>query len=220
MQDACQAHAARYDGRPLTEFSPYVAYSFYPTKNLGALGDGGAVATKRASIADRLLLLRDGGRRGDQRSRISAVNSRLDEMQCCYLRAFLPQLGDWTARRGRLARLYDELLADCRGVRPITRGESSVDHLYVVRTARRDALRKYLAGHGIMTALHYPIPLHRQPAFRTQERLPHAERACREIVSLPLWPYLEESCVRDVAERILKFSIKEFSIKEFSNGAK
>ncbi len=90
VQDACQAHGSRYAGKPLTDFSPYVAYSFYPTKNLGALGDGGAVTTNQRKIADVIRLLRDGGRRNDQLGRIPAINSRLDEMQCCYLRAFLP----------------------------------------------------------------------------------------------------------------------------------
>jgi dTDP-4-amino-4,6-dideoxygalactose transaminase len=199
IQDACQAHGARYAGQPLENFSPYVAYSFYPTKNLGALGDAGAVTTNQRRVAERVQLLRDGGRRNDQLSRIPAINSRLDEMQCCYLRAFLPQLRGWNGQRNRLAQLYDELLGENAAVRPVPRGEGSVDHLYVVRVRKRDRWRKRLAQQGIMTAIHYPIPLHRQPAFRTKDVLPHAEKACREILSLPLWPYLDESCVREVA---------------------
>ncbi len=202
VQDACQAHGAHYAGRPLSDFSPYLAYSFYPTKNLGALGDGGAVVTNRSSVAAHVRLLRDGGRRNDQLSRIPAINSRLDEMQCCYLRAFLPYLCDWTERRSRLAALYDSLLGDNRAVRPIARGEGSVDHLYVVRVRGREKVRVELAALGVMSAVHYPIPLHRQPAFRSQERLPHAERACREILSLPLWPYLAEECVAEVVDRL------------------
>jgi dTDP-3-amino-3,4,6-trideoxy-alpha-D-glucose transaminase len=201
VQDACQAHGARYEGRPLSDFSPYVAYSFYPTKNLGALGDGGAIVTNRPAIAEKLRLLRDGGRRSDQVSRIVAVNSRLDEMQCCYLRAFLPHLAAWNQRRSHLAALYDELLQESK-VQPIPRGQGSVDHLYVVRSSKRDRLRKQLATRHVMTAIHYPVPLHRQPAFRTKERLPNAERACREILSLPLWPYLSEESVREVAEGV------------------
>jgi dTDP-4-amino-4,6-dideoxygalactose transaminase len=200
VQDACQAHGARYGGKPLTDFSPYVAYSFYPTKNLGALGDGGAVTTNRDAIAARLRSLRDGGRRNDQVSRTPAINSRLDEMQCCYLRAFLPHLRDWTARRATLAQLYDELLQDTRAVRPIARGENSVDHLYVVRARRREPLRTYLAEQGIMTAIHYPIPLHLQPAFRAKDTLPNAENACREILSLPLWPYLPKKSLHTVGQ--------------------
>jgi dTDP-4-amino-4,6-dideoxygalactose transaminase len=198
VQDACQAHGASFGGRPLSDYSAYVAYSFYPTKNLGALGDGGAIVTSRPATADRLRLLRDGGRRNDQLSRIPAVNSRLDEMQCCYLRAFLPKLRDWNERRARLAALYGDLFGESQTVRPVPRGEGSVDHLYVVRVRRRARLREKLAGQGVMTSVHYPVPLHRQPAFRSGDRLPHAERACREILSLPLWPYLEEGRVRDV----------------------
>jgi dTDP-3-amino-3,4,6-trideoxy-alpha-D-glucose transaminase len=157
IQDACQAHAARFAGRPLTDFSPFVAYSFYPTKNLGALGDGGAAVTSQSSVAAKLRLLRDGGRRGDQQARIPALNSRLDEMQCCYLRAFLPHLPAWTARRAQLAAQYDELFAGHDAIHPVPRTANSVDHLYIVRVSRRETLRSELARQGIMTAVHYPI---------------------------------------------------------------
>lgn len=200
VQDACQAHGAHYEGHPLSDFSPYVAYSFYPTKNLGALGDGGAIVTNRPAIAEKLRLLGDGGRRNDQVSRIVAVNSRLDEMQCCYLRAFLLHLDEWNRRRSHLAAVYDELLQASAKVRPVPRGAGSVDHLYVVRTSKRERLRKDLAVRHVITAIHYPVPLHRQPAFRTKDRLPNAEKACREILSLPLWPYLSEESVREVSK--------------------
>jgi dTDP-3-amino-3,4,6-trideoxy-alpha-D-glucose transaminase len=202
VQDACQAHGARSAGRPLTDYSPFVAFSFYPTKNLGALGDGGAVTTNRGTIADRVRLLRDGGRRNDQQARLAALNSRLDEMQCCYLRAFLTKLREWTEARGRLASMYDELFRGNDLIRPVPRGDGSADHLYVVRVPQRDKVRAKLTEQGIMTAIHYPIPLHRQPAFRSVERLPHTEKACREILSLPLWPYLEESSVQQIADTV------------------
>jgi dTDP-3-amino-3,4,6-trideoxy-alpha-D-glucose transaminase len=209
VQDACQAHGARFRGRPLTAFSPLVAYSFYPTKNLGCLGDGGAIATGWAALARQLALLRDGGRKGGQISRAFGLNSRLDEMQCCYLRAFLPRLEEWNAQRARLAARYDEALAGCPGVRLVERHPCSVCHLYVIRAARRERLREYLARRGVGTAIHYPVPLHLQPAFRDcgarRGDLPHAERAAREIVSLPLWPYLPESAVEEVAGRIREF---------------
>jgi dTDP-3-amino-3,4,6-trideoxy-alpha-D-glucose transaminase len=200
VQDACQAH-----GLPLARYSPAVAYSFYPTKNLPCLGDGGAVLTDSRRIADRLRLLRDGGRRGDQ-ARVRAINSRLDEMQACYLRAFLPRLAEWNADRVRLASLYDDTLADCPGVRPVKRAANSVCHLYVVRAARRDRLRRHLVKHGIATGVHYDVPLHLHPAFAgSRLKLPVAERACHEILSLPLWPYMPDSAVAEVAARVREF---------------
>jgi dTDP-4-amino-4,6-dideoxygalactose transaminase len=203
VQDACQAHGVPVD------YAGAVAYSFYPTKNLGCLGDGGAVVTDSRAIAGQLRRLRDGGRRDDQVSRVRALNSRLDEMQACYLRAFLPRLAEWNADRVRLAALFDEALAGCAGVRPVPRGEGSVCHLYVVRAKRRDGLRRYLAERGIATGIHYEVPLHLQPAFAEagmkRGSLPVAERACKEIVSLPLWPYMPEAMVAQVAEAVREF---------------
>lgn len=213
IQDACQAHGAQFRGRPFTEFSPYVCYSFYPTKNLGCLGDGGAIATSRASTAKRLREYRDGGRRegkgGGQVSFSPGVNSRLDELQCCYLLAFLPRLDEWNTLRARIARVYDEALAGCGGVTPVKRYACSVHHLYVIRAKRRDRLREYLAARGIGTGVHYPVPLHLHPAFADaglkRGDLPHAEKAAKEILSLPLWPYLPESTAFEVADLIRTF---------------
>jgi dTDP-3-amino-3,4,6-trideoxy-alpha-D-glucose transaminase len=209
IQDACQAHGARFNGRPLTAFSPYVAYSFYPTKNLGALGDGGAVVTNLPSVTMRLRLLRDGGRKGGQVSYETGVNSRLDEMQCCYLRAFLPHLPVWNDNRRAIASIYDEALADVAGVQLLKRSADAVCHLYVLRAKRRDRLRDALAKYGIGTGVHYPVPLHLHPAFASagQKRgsLPHAEKACKEIVSLPVWPYMPLDGAREVADRIRAF---------------
>lgn len=200
VQDACQAH-----GAPLGFRAP-AAFSFYPTKNLPCLGDGGAVVTDSRAIAERVRLLRDGGRRNDQISRIRAVNSRLDEMQACYLRAFLPKLAGWNEERRRLVLLYDARLADCRGVRPVRRAAGSVCHLYVVRVRQRERIRKRLAAKGIATGVHYPVPLHLQPAFGEfgppRGALPEAERACREILSLPLWPGLADQAVEEVAREL------------------
>lgn len=208
VQDACQAHGARYRGKPLTEFSRYVAYSFYPTKNLGALGDGGGILTNSPQAAKRLCEMRDGGRRNDQIAHVGGINSRLDEMQACYLRAFLPHLEEWNARRATLAALYSEALSEVEEIRPV-RTSHSVWHLYVVRASRRDKLREHLAAHGIGTGVHYPVPLHLMPAFAAaglkRGDLPHAERASKEIVSLPLYPYLRESAVLEVAEEIRRF---------------
>ena len=210
IQDACQAHGATHRGQPLTAYGDYVTYSFYPTKNLGALGDGGAIATNRAAIDRRLRQWRDGGRRaGGQVSFFKGLNSRLDELQCCYLRAFLPRLAEWNADRRRVASLYDQALAGCEGVRPVQTSAESVRHLYVVRVKRRDALRARLAAKGIAAGIHYPKPLHLMPAFAEaglrRGDLPRAERACREILSLPLWPRMPDSMVFETAGAVREF---------------
>lgn len=209
IQDACQAHGAQYRGRPLTDFSRHVAYSFYPTKNLGCLGDGGGITTSNSAVNRRLRSARDGGRRGGQVAYTAGINSRLDEMQACYLRAFLPQLSEWNRQRTAAAAFYDQALGDCPGVQLVHRTEDSVCHLYVIRTKKRDQLRAHLAKHGIGSGIHYPVPLHLHPAFRDcgQKRgeLPHAERACREIVSLPLWPGITPAALDEVATRMRDF---------------
>lgn len=212
IQDACQAHGALFQSRPLTAYSPWVAYSFYPTKNLGCLGDGGAVATDSSTIARRIRLLRDGGREGGQVSRVQAAHSRLDEIQACFLRSFLPELRRWNAARRRLASLYDEALAGCDEVQPVRRSAGSVNHLYVIRAPRRDALREYLRQNGIVTGIHYPVPLHLQPAFREfgppRGSMPNAEKACRQILSLPLGPYLKDADVLTVAAAVRRFYLR------------
>lgn len=204
VQDACQAHGATLGGRPLTSFSPWVAYSFYPTKNLPCIGDGGVVLTNQASTAGLLRMLRDGGRRNDQVSRMPAINSRLDEMQACYLRAFLPHLAEWNTERRRIARVYDDLLRDARGVQIVPRTDDSVCHLYVIQVRQRSRVRDALHKNGIASGVHYPAPLHLQPAFQDcgakRGDIPHAETACRRVVSLPLWPYMPENAVARVAE--------------------
>ena len=209
IQDACQAHGAQWKGKPLMAYSAHVAYSFYPTKNLGCLGDGGAVAVSRAGAARRLREMRDGGRRGGQVAYVRGINSRLDEMQACYLRAFLPRLEEWNGWRRRIASIYDEMLRDVAGVRLVRTSVESVRHLYVVRVKRREKLREYLAKLGIGTGVHYPAPLHLMPAFRDagmrRGDLPNAEAACREVLSLPLWPYLGENEARRVAEKVAGF---------------
>lgn len=209
VQDACQAHGAQFRGKPLTAYSAYVAYSFYPTKNLGCLGDGGAVAVSSPAAASKLRILRDGGRKGGQVAHVRGINSRLDEMQACYLRAFLPKLDEWNAWRRRIAAIYAEMLAGVDGVRPVTTSEDSVRHLYVVRAKKRDKLREALSRDGIGTGVHYPVPLHLMPAFREcglkRGDLPIAEKACREVLSLPLWPYLAEDDARYVAEKVRAF---------------
>jgi dTDP-3-amino-3,4,6-trideoxy-alpha-D-glucose transaminase len=209
IQDACQAHGASNDGRPLTAFSPFVAYSFYPTKNLGCLGDGGAVATNRRAVANRIRLLRDGARGPNHVSREPAVNARLDELHAAFLRVFLPKLRQRNEQRRRLAAVYLEALQGCPGVQVVPQRNGSVYHLFVIRAKRREKLREHMARRGIASAVHYPVPLHLQPAFRDcglrRGDLPEAERACREILSLPLWPEMPRAAALQTAACIRAF---------------
>ena len=210
IQDACQAHGAQFQGLALTEFSPYCAYSFYPTKNLGALGDAGAVATPDPEIAERLRRMRDGGRCGDQISRGPGLNSRLDEIQACFLRAFLPWLSAWNERRRQIAQHYRDGLRDIRGIRLLASDQDSVHHLLVARCTRRDQLREFLLARGIQTGVHYPTPIHEQPGLRAaavwEEEPLQAAKAAREVVSLPIGPHMTDGMVAAVLDGAWQFS--------------
>ncbi len=161
-------------------------------------------------MADRIRLLRDGGRRAGHVSVAPGVNSRLDEMQACYLSAFLPHLPEWNARRAHIAALYDEAIAGCASVRPVRRGPNSVNHLYVIRAKQRAKLQAFLQHRGIGSGIHYPVPLHLHPAFAQcgakRGDFPHAERAAREVLSLPIWPYMSDG---DAAFRVA-LEVKRF----------
>jgi len=201
IQDACQAHGA------VPDHSWPAAYSFYPTKNLGCLGDGGALLVNDPE-QDRLArLLRDGARAPGHVSQMQGLNCRLDEIQAALLRVFLRHLPEWNRERERLAGIYDRELGEipAEWLRPVARKNRHVAHLYVVRAARREQLMEHLAAQGIGAGIHYPAPLHRQPAFPSEDRCPVAEQAAGEVLSLPLWPFLPEDDVRFVARQIWKF---------------
>ena len=195
VEDACQAHGARYEGRTVGTIASLGALSFYPTKNLGAFGDGGAVLAADADDAARLRQLRNGGQNDRYSHDLSGINSRLDEMQAAILRAKLGHLDAWNERRRQLAALYNEEL---RGASVVLQHEQpyarAVNHLYVIRHKRRDALVAALAAEGIQALIHYPVPLHLQGAFRhlggKPGDSPVAEQACGELLSLPLYPEL------------------------------
>jgi len=207
VEDACQAHLARYAERPVGGFGDLGALSFYPTKNLGGLGDGGAVLVGDPEHALRLRRLRNGGQSDRYRHEEPGLNSRLDELQAAVLRVKLRHLEDWTQRRRALADLYREELRDCGVTLPVEReGVRAVYHLFAIRHPRRDALAARLRECGVGTLIHYPIPLHLQPAFaRLGGRpgdLPVAERAAGEILSLPLQPELDDATARAVAAAV------------------
>lgn len=197
VEDACQAHGASYKGRTVGTLGVAGPLSFYPTKNLGALGDGGGVVTNDPDLAARLRRLRNGGQSDRYRHEVSGVNSRLDEIQAAILRVKVRHLPAWTERRRAIASAYRAAL---QGTDLVLSGEQpyarAVYHLFVVRHPRRDALMAALKERGIGTLIHYPIPLHLQPVFAPlggkPGDLPVVERAARELLSLPLYPELTD----------------------------
>jgi len=217
VEDAAQAHGAAFESQRVGTLAHAAAFSFYPTKNLGAYGDGGAIATNDDVLADRLAMLRNYGWEAGRRyySLLKGVNSRLDELQAAILRAKLTHLEDGNDRRRALAGIYCELLT---GVPGLTLPEEKpwgrhVYHLYVARLdseVRRDALQAHLRERKIGTQIHYPEPVHLQAAYRdmgyARGSLPETERACGQILSLPIYPELPERDARRVAEEIRRFA--------------
>ena len=211
VEDCAQAHGARSDGRVAAAWGDIAAFSFYPTKNLGALGDGGLVATDDSELAARLRELRQYGWRDRYISAVPGMNSRLDEIQAAILRAKLPHLSEDNARRRAIAARYDAGLAGSAVRTPIVRaGCEHVFHQYVVRTPRRDDLLASLRERGISTAIHYPVPVHLQPAYAGRlprpVELPITEMIAGEILSLPIFPSLSDREVDRVIEAVLEWT--------------
>lgn len=206
VEDCCQAHGATAKGIPVGTFGAGGAFSFYPTKNLGALGDAGAVVTNDAALAARIRRLRNGGQADRYRHVDAGINSRLDEIQAAVLRARLPRLPAWTARRRAIADRYRRLLA--RSIDMIVeRVSGHVYHLFPVRTAAREGLQSSLAASGIETLIHYPVSLPEQPAFAGCQpaSCPEAAEAARTLLSLPLHPRLADAEVDRVAGAVAAF---------------
>jgi len=206
IEDCCQAHLATAGGRPVGTTTAGGAFSFYPTKNLGGLGDGGAVITRDPAIAQRVRRLRNGGQTDRYRHDEAGVNSRLDDVQAAVLGARLPYLAGWTGRRRGLAALYRRTLNHCAIPE---RDPGHVYHLFPIRSARRDALKAHLAAAGIESLIHYPLPLPDHPAFAAAATAGadyrQARRAASELLSLPLHPRLADADVERVAAAVIAF---------------
>lgn len=203
IEDCAQAHGARYRGRPVGSIGDIAAFSFYPTKNLAALGDGGAVATNDATLADRVRLLRQYGWRERYISETHGMNSRLDELQAAILRVRLRHLAEGNARRRRIAAAYDSACDGETLLAPTVRGDCEhVYHQYVVRSTQRDRLRAHLQERGVGTAILYPVPIHLQPGYAERVsiagKLENTERLPAEILSLPVYPELSDDDVEQV----------------------
>jgi dTDP-4-amino-4,6-dideoxygalactose transaminase len=202
VEDAAQAHGAAVGGRRAGSLGDAAAFSFYPTKNLGALGDGGAVVTSDEAVAEEARKLRSYGERERYDSVRSGWNSRLDSLQASLLSVKLPHLEGWNERRRQLAGRYDHLLAGADVVRPIESADNRhVYHLYVVRARARNELARSLAEQGVQTSVHYPRPIHRHEAYRhLGRRLPVSEQLCDEVLSLPLYPELRNDELERTAD--------------------
>jgi len=210
IEDACQAHGARYKGRPTGSLGDAAAFSFYVSKNLGAYGEGGMVTTNDEDIARRVRMLRDHGSYRRYAHEDIGVNGRLDEIQAAILRVKLPHLRDWNEARRQRAAYYTSLLADTPLVTPVEAPYSHhVYHLYVVRAPWRDELQAYLRQRDIATGIHYPVPCHLQRAchdlgYRRGE-LPVTERVAGEILSLPMYAELSDEDIATIADAVRDF---------------
>lgn len=211
LEDCAQAHLARYQGQMVGTFGDAASFSFYPGKNLGAMGDAGALLTNDAALADRMAMLaRHGGlKKGDHQ--IEGLNSRLDGLQAAILSVKLPHLAGWTQRRQSLAELYDAQLGRIPGIvtPAVAEGREHVYHLYVIRHERRDALAAHLAGSGIQTVINYPVALPFVPAYsrlsHTPADFPDAHHNQSRILSLPIYPEMADEQVATVVEAIRAF---------------
>ena len=208
LEDGAQAHGARYKGQRLGGHGDVVAWSFYPGKNLGAMGDGGAVTTNDAQLADRLRVLRNYGSRVKYVNEVQGYNSRLDPLQAAILRVKLAHLDEWNSRRSAIAARYQEGLAGCGLALPyVPEWADPVWHLYVVQYPKRDALQQALADAGVGSLIHYPIPPHLQQAYASAERkqgaFPLAERMADQVLSLPMGPHLPTNQAQQVTAALL-----------------
>ncbi len=214
VEDACQAHGARYRGHRVGSLSDIAAFSFYPGKNLGAYGDGGAVVTNDPALADRVASLRNYGSRVKYYHDELGENSRLDTLQAAVLNVKLRYLDDWNRQRRATAARYTAAFAGLPELTvPATLAATEpVYHLYVIRHRRRDALSEYLKQHGIATIIHYPVPIHLQKAYLSlglaPGAFPHTERAANEILSLPMFAELTTQQGEHVARAIADFAAK------------
>ena len=213
IEDAAQAHGAEYRGQRVGSLGHAACFSFYPSKNLGACGDAGAVVTNDDQLARTVRKLRDHGSSDKYRHDLVGYNSRLDTLQAAVLLIKLRHLDEWNQTRRENAQLYDELLSEIPGIVAPTIVERTrhVYHLYVVRVeiGTRDELRQYLQARGIQTGIHYPMPLHLTAAFRhwqyEENHFPVAERCAKQILSLPMYPELERKQIKYVAEQIFNY---------------
>ena len=211
IEDAAQAQGARYKDRPCGTIGNVAGFSFYPGKNLGACGDAGAVTTNDPAIAKRIAQLRNYGQQQKYHHVQKGFNARLDSLQAAILSVKLPHLANWNARRQANAAAYRELLDGVGDLRMQTVATDSthIYHLFIVESARRDELQKHLSDRGVQTGIHYPIPIHLQPAYAelgySQGAFPNAERLADTMLTLPMFPELEREQIEYVVDTVREF---------------
>jgi dTDP-4-amino-4,6-dideoxygalactose transaminase len=210
IEDCAQAHGAKYKEKRVGSIGNIGCFSFYPTKNLGALGDGGIVVTNDANLAKKANLLREYGWAERYISHVSGWNTRLDEIQAAILRVKLKHLDEDNSKRMCLAEIYNTKLSDTDLILPKQRENSKhVYHLYVIRSPKRDEFLAFLKKEGICASVHYPMPVHLQPAYRhlqARDKLPETEKIANGIISLPIYPELSESDVQTIIKTIRDFA--------------
>jgi dTDP-4-amino-4,6-dideoxygalactose transaminase len=208
IEDCAQSHGATIDGRKTGTWGHLAAFSFYPTKNLGALGDGGAVVSNDPAFGERVRLLREYGWKKRYISDFPGLNSRLDELQAAILRVKLKYIDEENARRRDLAHIYGTLLSGTSLILPrVKAGVNHVYHQYVVLSKHRNNLKSFLEKNSVGTLIHYPVPVHLQPAYQgrvviSKRGLEHTERVCQEILSLPIYPQMSNEQIKRVSELI------------------
>lgn len=203
IEDACQAHGARYKGRRVGSIGDAGCFSFYPTKNLGGLGDGGAITTNSRHIAQRCKILRNGGQKTRYQHLLLGRNSRLDELQAAFLRVKLVHLDSWIQKRQTIATFYFDTISvpSVQLPKPSPWAEP-VWHLFVVQVSQRQAFMTKLKERGIATQIHYPIPAHKQPIYSNDIDLPVTERLVKKIISLPIYPELTHQAQLSIIKAI------------------
>jgi dTDP-4-amino-4,6-dideoxygalactose transaminase len=210
IEDTAQAHGASYRTKQAGSLGDAAGWSFYPGKNMGALGDAGAVTTDDDDLADKIRILRNYGSEVKYHNLVKGYNSRLDEFQASFLRVKLKYLDEWNARRAHLADLYCELLKNTDLILPFVPADMKAAwHLFVVRAPKREHLQKYLQANGIETLIHYPVPPHLQPAYQElglpQGSFPISERIHDEVLSLPMGPHLSTMDLERVVDVIQSY---------------
>lgn len=216
VEDACQAHGAEYKGRKCGSIGAVGGFSFYPGKNLGAFGEGGAITTNNEEIAKKIEMLRDHGQAKKHHHEVIGTNSRLEGIQGAVLGAKLKYLSEWNNKRRKNAKYYNERLSNLDKIKTPVESEygKHIYHLYIIQIDKRDELQKFLKSKGIATGLHYPTPIHLQPAYShlglTKDLFPITESYVKKILSLPMFPELEKEEIDFVVDSIADFLKNNF----------